>query len=37
MIGFLIGFGFGFGLHYAWCKWGKDCDCDQYLWSKIKK
>ena len=27
MVGFLLGLGFGFGLHFAWCKWGKDCEC----------
>jgi len=27
MVNIIIGFLFGFGLHFAWCKWGKDCNC----------
>jgi len=32
MVNFIIGFLFGFGLHFAWCKWGKDCNCDLTHW-----
>ena len=38
MVGFLIGLGFGFGLHFAWCKWGQDCNnCEEPSLTKKKK
>lgn len=37
MINFLLGFGFGLGLHFAWCKWGKGCGCDNEMVERLKK
>ena len=34
MIGFVIGFILGVASHYAWCKYGNKCDCNN-KWNMI--
>ena len=36
MIGFTVGFILGFATHYAWCKYGNKCDCND-IWNRVKK
>ena len=36
MVGFTVGFILGFVTHYAWCKYGRKCECKN-IWNNESK